>query len=187
MTGRELRETAEDGRSRAEWTGAPCGGRERGTAQAPGGLGGEPLAGGGSAIVSKRGRLGGGRRRGLAGRRGGGGGQLQLGQLVDLGGQVGQGRLEGGEAGAGDGVALVVVDDVLDGVPGVGLEVLGPVEDVVHEVLGVVDDVLDEPGEGVLALRHLGGPFGGGRPCTRSFRLTTHRVTGPYLYTLRKS
>src|SRR5207237_1195249 len=51
-------------------------------------------------------------------------------------------------------VALVVRDDVGHGVADVGLEVLGPFEQVVHEVLGVVDDVFEEPGEGVLALGH---------------------------------
>src|SRR5882757_6392484 len=86
-------------------------------------------------------------------------GELQLGQLVDLGGELGQGGVEAGDVAAGR-TLVVVVGDVLDGVLGVGLEVLGPVEDVVHEVLRVVDDVLDEPGEGVLALRHGGIPFG---------------------------
>jgi len=50
---------------------------------------------------------------------------------------------------------LLAVDGVLDGVLGVALDGLGPVEQVVGEVLRVVDDVGDEAGEGVLALGHL--------------------------------
>src|SRR5436190_15503920 len=57
--------------------------------------------------------------------------------------------------GDGGGV-LLAVDGVLDGVLGVALDGLGPVEEVVGEVLRVVDDVGDEPGEGVLALGHVG-------------------------------
>src|SRR5207248_11007406 len=51
---------------------------------------------------------------------------------------------------------LLAVDRVLDGVLGVALDGLGPVEEVVGEVLRVVDHVGDEAGEGVLALGHLG-------------------------------
>src|SRR6185436_13247514 len=81
---------------------------------------------------------------------------LERGELLDLGLQGGQAGLEGGDVGGG--LALVVVDGVGDGVLGVGLEVLGPVEHVVHEVLGVVNDVFDETGESVLA-RHGDQPF----------------------------
>src|SRR5581483_5456132 len=122
----------------------------------------------------------GGRRTGRLGRpRGGGGGrgrgELELGQLVDLGGQLGQGGLQLGDPGSGRRLraALVVVDDVLHGVPGVVLEVLGPVEDVVDEVLGVVDDVFDEAGEGVLALRHALSSVG--RYASRKMRLMITR------------
>src|SRR5439155_117772 len=112
-------------------------------------------------------RRGGRGRGGLARSGGAGGGELHGGQLVDLGGELGEGRLEARQAGGAGAALLVVIHDVLDGVLGVGLEVLGPVEDVVHEVLGVIDDVFDEPGEGVLALRHVRLLSPAGRPCAR--------------------
>src|SRR5581483_630898 len=77
---------------------------------------------------------------------------LERGQLVDLGLEGGEARLEGRHIGGV--IAVVIVNDVLGGVADVGLEILGPVEQVVHEVLRVVDDVLEEAGEGVLAAGH---------------------------------